>query len=266
MARLKWVSTRLFAVVAALLVALLICPASYAEDNEKSLPLFRFQLEFGPIWFSKNELTSPSSSGTTFDVTEGFDTDPAMYGRVKLEVPLAKRHTLSFWFSPTEFRRSGQFSQPVSFKGSNFAANTKTDYQYRYNDLVFGYSYGLILADPWDFSPGVGVYATDIKVTLSQEGGPTETIDEWQVLPLLNLPLGYTISPKWKVFVDLFGGATDNDNWAIGGDAMVRYTINSLWDITGGYVGLAQDFESTELKNSAVSHSFVLSVGYSFWR
>jgi len=250
--------------VSLVLMCIFVSP-SFAEQGNDTRPLFHFEFQFGPAWQAKNEVSAPSSTGTKIDLTEGFDNPATMFGRANLEFFLGHRHNVLLWIAPSEFRRHGSFDAAVSFAGQTFAANTPTNYQYRTTDLGLRYHYEFIRSDSWNVKAGFSLAYFDLKVTLEQQGIPAASERITSLVPLATIAAAYNFTPSWKISLETEGGAVSSNDWSFFGRALLHYRINDLWDVSAGYLNVSYAFDESELKNSAIFHSLVFNVGYSFY-
>lgn len=236
-----------------------------AQKIKPKDPRFRFNFGFGPAYLEKNEITSPTSGGTTFDLYD-FDriNDPTTTAGIEFDIFLNKHNELSFFWLPLETRDTGQFSNDVFFAGQTFPANTDMVSAWQQNEIRARYRYNIIPESNWQIKLGAGlmVQYTEIELAtanFSQLAG----VDDWVALPILNGSIGYKITP-WLTFSVDAEGIYLSDDAMIDAIAAFNFKIGHSWDITLGYEYYARDIETSDLTNHVIYNVPYLAVAHSW--
>jgi len=118
---------------------LLAFTASAAE--QKDWKRFRFELEGGPVWQSKNDVQIPGDTGTEFSFEDLTGSGPYTAGRFTFDWNFLERHGLRLEVAPLRFDGTGTFNQPVSFAGTTFSPGTPTKGKYKFDTYRVSYRY-----------------------------------------------------------------------------------------------------------------------------
>jgi hypothetical protein len=111
------VSTKLTFCFSCFFFLLLAFPSSAAE--QKDWKRFRFELEGGPVWQTKNDVQIPGNTGTEFSFKDLTGNGPYAAGRFTFDWNIRERHGLRLEVVPLRIDGTGTFNQPVSFAGIN---------------------------------------------------------------------------------------------------------------------------------------------------
>jgi hypothetical protein len=228
---------------------------------------FRFEFGFGPAYLSKNEVTAPSATGTTFDLNNfNKDEDPLTTASVGFDFYLKDRHEIRIFLAPFESRDTGIFSSPVRFAGKLYPANTKIQSAYRLYDLRGRWRYNLTPTSPWNILVGAGVAYQDLEVDLATaDGTVVSSARDQAILPFAHGSVGYQITPKWSVGVEA-DGIYLSDDQMLDAVAFVNYRISDRWDFTGGYQYYSREIDQSEIRNNVVYNIPYLSIAYSWMK
>ena len=224
------------------------------EDTKKvktGHPRARFNFGFGPQFLAKNEITSPSATGTIFDLEKfNKDEDPTTTAAITFDIFLNDRNELSIFWWPFESRDTGIFTNPVSFAGQIFPANTQIQSDWIQYNLQAAWRYNLTPSSPWDVKAGVGLLYQNTEVDLSTST-LFATVQDWVLLPYLSASVGYQITPKWLIALSADGIYLSDDSMldAVG---YVNYKISDRWDFSLGYRYYERDIETSELTNRVI--------------
>jgi hypothetical protein len=216
-------------------------------------PRARFNFGFGPMFLSKNEVTSPSATGTTFDLSNfNKDEDPTTTAAINFDIFLNDRHELNIFWWPFESRDRGSFTSPVSFAGQTFPANTPIRSAWVQYNLQAAWRYNLTPSSPWDVKLGAGLLYQNTEVDLvTEDASVVATVQDWLFLPYASASVGYQITPKWLVAVSADGIYLSDDSMldAVG---YVNYKISDKWDFSLGYRYYGRDIQTSELTNRVI--------------
>ena len=236
-------------------------PAAYFNDH--ALPKWKFSLHLGPSWPVTAEAVAPSSQGSTVDLTE-FDDDFVPNGYAGVTRYFGDRHDIYFKMMPLEYRFNGVFSQDQLFDGVVFPAGESSRIRYRLNEWHLRYRYELFPKEPFDLKVGLGLGYFDAKVEITNASGLEGSADEWNLLPMAHLYLGYQFNPKWWISAE-----TDffymKDNWHDEFRALVHYRIDPNWELSGGYRFWAGEVEESDLEYKYAYQGMTLGISYLFY-
>jgi membrane-associated phospholipid phosphatase len=227
---------------------------------------YRYSLTFGPAYMQKNEFTSPTATGTTFDLKDFEGTsNPQTTASPRFDWYLADQHTVSFTLIPFEARDFGTFSSPTRFAGQLFPANTEIRSSYRMNEWDVDYQYGIYQGSRFDFRVGARlVYTRTVLELDTTTGTPVSAkVDDRVWLPMVSAGMDIKISHKWSFIADIAGISLSNDK-QIDGSLLFSYQFNPKWDAAFGYNYYERDIETSELTNHAQFDMVSLVTGYSF--
>lgn len=235
------------------------------KKAETGRPRARYTFSFGPAFLARNEISSPSSTGTTFDLNDfEKDQDPTTTAGVVFDIFLDDRNEIDIFWWPFESRDRGSFTSPVSFAGQIFPANTSIRSAWVQYTLNAGWRYNLIPSEPWDFKVGAGLSYQHTEVDLVTEDSSVVAAEQdWVLLPYVHASVGYQINPKWSAVLAGEGIYLADDQML---DAWIyaNYQISTRWDAMLGYTYYLRDIETSELTNKVIYHGPWLGVSYSW--
>jgi membrane-associated phospholipid phosphatase len=227
---------------------------------------YRFSLTWGPADMQKNEFTSPTATGTTFDLKD-FEgtTNPTTTAAPSFDWYIADRHTLSFTLIPFEARDFGTFTTPTRFAGQLFPANTEIRSSYRMNEWDLEYDYGIYNGSTVDFRVGARlVYTRTVLELETTTGTPVSAkVDDRVWLPMVSAGMDIKLNHKWSIIADLAAISMSSDK-QIDGSLLLAYQFNPLWDAAVGYTYYERDIETSTLTNHAQFDILTFVTGYSF--
>ncbi len=240
-------------------------PDSEEKKPKKKPNRYRFNFGFGPAFTLKNEITSPTSTGTTFDLSKFEDSDDIMTtSAVQFDIFLGKRHEVNIFWLPFENRDVGFFTQDVFFAGQVYPANTNIISAWRQNEIKGVYRYNFTPEDKWQFKAGGGFFVQNTNIALATEGFAIESeVEDWVVLPVVHGSVGYKLTPKWTFSVGADGMYLSEDTY-FDVVASINYRISHHWDATLGYEYYARDIEKSDLTNHTVLSIPYIAVAYSW--
>lgn len=228
-------------------------------------PRFRYQLDFGPAYMKKNEITSPAAGGTVFDLHdfEQID-DPTTTAAGLFTLYPGGGHELTAVLAPFESRDKSRLTGDVRFQGSIYPAGTDVVSSYRMFDLRLQYAYDLRLQRPWTASIGASVAVQFTSFTLADTGGGRfEEATEWTVLPLLYAKAGVYISRKAHIDIDGSSMSTSRAKHDDGG-ILLKYDVDEHWEAGAGYRYFWRKIDTAELRNEVSYDITVFSLSYAW--
>ncbi len=242
------------------------------ENTERTAglrPHTRFELLFGPAYLQSNEVTSPASTGTFFDLnTFDLRNDPTTHASAIFQWFLSERHQLSFAAVPFEVRDIGQFTSPVSFAGQVYPANTELFSAYRYYELRAEYAYEFLpRAQRWSVQLGVSLAASETTVELqTADGSQFSKVQDTAVLPLVNTKIGFWFpKSKWRAELDV-SGMSSSEQKEFDAGLTARYQFTPQWDAGISLRTFQREIDTAELKNKLNYEMFAFTVGYTFFK
>lgn len=230
---------------------------------------YRYAFYFGPADQRTNIVKSPNNSnGTEFNlITFSERNDPTTTANIVFSAQVTDRSELTFSIEPFEARDVGQFSAPVNFAGSTFAANTDIYSRYRLTDIRLQYQYNLLPARKWDLKIGGALSAQRTVVELETNETVTPVtygkVDDWIILPLLHLEGAYHISKSMILTAEGSWIETSEDEH-LDGSLMFNYLFDRHWDAGIGYAEYKRRTDTSELLNEVKYNVIMLNVGYTF--
>ena len=237
-----------------------------AIEKGKRRRKFRYELAFGSAFLQKNEITAPSSGGTTFDLAD-FDKkdDPLTSATATLDWFITDRHALLFSFWPLESRDTGTFKQPTNFNGVIFPANTQLDSAWRHYYLDMIYYYDFFKDRPWNLQLGAGLTGqwTDLKLATS-DGSIGSSVDDFVLLPLIHVSGGVNLTQRWSLNALLTGMYLSSDQY-FQGNLIAKYQFSKRWDAGIGIGSYLRDIETSDLTEKFRYDNLYLTVSYSFF-
>jgi hypothetical protein len=233
-----------------------------SKKPTKRRPLFRYNFAFGPAFVITNEITSPSDTGTTFDLADNSEKrdDPITTAAVTFDLFLSDRSEFSFFWWPFESRDRIKSPTPISFAGSTFPANTDIDTSWRLYDVRGLYRYDCIPSDPWNLKLGIGVMWQEVEVILAS-ANVSAGVEDTVLLPYVHGTFGYNFTEKLSGNVEANGISISNDYFVDAG-AFLNYRVAHHWDFSAGYMLYAREIETSEIANKVAYNVPYLSVAY----
>ena len=226
---------------------------------------WRYSITFGPAAQQKNEVTSPSGTGTTFDLNNFQETnDPTTTANAIIE-RYKGRHLTLFSVEPFEARDNGGFSQPILFKDTTFLPGEEIRSAYRLTDIRLQYYYDLLPSSKIILKAGAGLsYQHTVVDIATTDNVKSETASSDIWMPLVNASLGYQFNPRLSVVADLTGLSL-GDQKQLDANLSLGYRLNKYWDAGIGFGIYDHETESDELKNAIKYNVLMTYVGYSFY-
>ena len=228
-------------------------------------PKFRYNFLFGPAYLQRNEITSPSDTGTTFDLAD-FDkiNDPTSTASIDFEYFMDDRNEFSLFFSPYESRDQGTFNSPVSYDGKIFPADTTIYSDWLLYELSVGWQYNLTPASSWDVKVGAALAYQYLETALETASGSVSgKVKEHLFLPLLNAMLSYHITPRFSAGIKAEGMYLSS-NSSLEAGAFLNYRLTERWDFTAGYNYWHRNIDTSDINNDVVYHAPYLGVAFSW--
>jgi hypothetical protein len=234
--------------------------ASAAE--QKDWTRFRFELEGGPVWQSKNDVQIPGNTGTEFSFKDLTGSGPFPAGRFTFDWNILERHGLRFEVAPLRIDGNGAFGQPVSFAGTTFSPGIPTEGTYKFDTYRVSYRFLFLNTRPWRMNVGATLLIRDAKIELEQDG-KIASDSNVGVAPLLNFSTEWALARRWTAIFD-FQGLAGGPGRAIDLALKLRYDLSDRWSIGGGYRMLEGGVDSDDVYNFSWLNYGFFTLGYQF--
>jgi hypothetical protein len=234
-------------------------------DAAKKDPRFFYIFDFGPVYNTRNEVTSPSGS-TRFDLTQfdDFETQTAAT-RLFLGWMPHERHNLGLELAPYETRNKDTLSETINYQGETFNPGEVVRYAYKLYEVRLRYLYDLIEDETAWLRLGAAISYIHNSLELAEEGGD-ETYAQNRtdtVLPELSVSGGWWFADRFALFCDINWGQLDEEraqDLSVG----VTWQIADQWNMSGGYRYYDRKINTDDWENHITQQMPFLSFGY-FW-
>ena len=161
---------------------------------------FSFDFESGAVWNTQADVRIPNEGGTFFSLADNLNADdPRAFFRGRLTWHISPKHDLSVLYAPLEMDSSGSFDRPVSFNGSDFAADTPTSGLFRFDSYRLTYRYNFVRNEKVTFGMGVTAKIRDAEVSLTQNGR-TVTDANTGFVPLINYQFAWRFARQFSLY------------------------------------------------------------------
>lgn len=225
---------------------------------------WRFDFAFGPAFLSKNEITAPTETGTTFDLHD-FDklADPTTTAVVNVGYYPRERHEFLFSWGPFESRDKGKFSEPTDFAGVTFPADSTMRSAWRLYDIRARWAYNLG-SEPWGLWLGLGLTTQYLNIKMATEDGSLSSeLDGWGLLPYGYASVSYSFARRFSLMLAA-SGVTSSNNWILDSGFFLNYWLGDNWDLTLGYQYFGREIRVAELTNSILYNVPYMAISYSW--
>jgi len=239
---------------------LLALPTMAAE--QKDWKRFRFELEGGPVWQSKNDVRIPGNTGTEFSFKDLTGSGPYAAGRFTFDWHFLERHGLRLEIAPLRIDGNGTFDQPVSFAGTTFSAGTPTEGKYKFDTYRLSYRWLFLNKNSWRMHVGATLLVRDAKIEL-EKAGQKASESNLGVAPLLNFSTEWAFARRWAAIFD-FEGLAGGPGRALDLALKLRYDLTDQWSLGGGYRMLEGGVDSDDVYNFSWFNYGFVTVGYQF--
>jgi len=235
-----------------------IVPASYGYNANK----FKFEIEAGPVWQSRNDVRIPNDTGTRFSLREIQGTGPFATGRIYFDYSFSPRHEFQLLAAPLTFTSTGRLNMPVSFVGATFSSGEPIEGIYKFNSYRFTYRYLIYEGDSWSLKIGATGKIRDAKIELRQ-AGISATDDNLGFVPLIHFDAEYRLDEDWKMNFNMDGLAAPQGR-AFDMAIKLKYDFSKNWTIAAGYRMLEGGADVKDVYAFGWLHYATASVSYSF--
>jgi hypothetical protein len=238
----------------------IVFPTLAADQGD--LKRFRFELEGGPVWQTKNDVRIPGDTGTEYSFKDLTGGGPYATGRFTFDWNIRERHGLRLEVAPLRIDGTGTFNQPVTFAGTTFSPGISTEGKYKFDTYRVSYRYLFLNKKAWRMRVGATLLVRDAKIELEQ-AGVTASDSNVGVAPLLNFSTEWDFARRWMAIFD-FEGLAGGPGRALDLALKLRYDLTDRWSIGGGYRMLEGGVDSDDVYNFSWFNYGFLTVGYQF--
>jgi hypothetical protein len=235
-----------------------VVPELYGYTANK----FKFEIEAGPVWQSRNDVRIPNETGTRFSLREIQGTGPFAAGRVCFDYSFNPRHEFRLVAAPLAFTATGRLNKPVSFAGTTFASGGSIEGIYKFNSYRFTYRYLIYEGDHWSLKIGATGKIRDAKIELRQ-AGISASDENLGFVPLIHFDAEYRWDKNWRVNFNLDGLAAPQGR-AFDMAIKLKYDLSKNWTIGAGYRMLEGGADVKDVYTFGWLHYTTASVSYSF--
>ncbi len=244
-----------------LLVVALTATPSHGQSTDQDSGRFGIGLELGPVWFSRNDVRVPGSSGSEFDMSDLTGSGPDAFARVNAHWTINDRHGVRLVLAPLEVSGTGELSQETDFAGETFAAGTAEGI-YKFNAYKLTYRYALPDRGAWRWRIGFTGVIRDANIELRQ-GALRANDDDLGFVPALHLSGEYRFDDRWLFTLD-FDGLAGGPGRLFDVAVTLEYDLSERWRIGGGYRTLEGGADTDDVYTFAWLHYGVLKLNYRF--
>lgn len=218
-------------------------------------------LEFGPVWFSSNDVRIPGDDGTKFDMLDLTGKGADFFVRLEGFWEINEKHGLRVVLAPLEVDGTGDLSRDTEFAGTRFPAG-RTEGTYNFSTYKFTWRYRMRDRGALRWRIGFTGLIRDANVELKQ-GELKDNNDDIGFVPLLHLSGEYALAERWQLAFD-FDGLAGGPGRAFDVSVQAHYDLSRNWRVGGGYRMLEGGVDTDDVYNFAWIHYAVFNAQYRF--
>ena len=229
-------------------------------------------LAAAPAWAQEEAVPQQRQLPRDLSAYPGLDQIQLQYDSVRIDGTVFRlsgdvdlvdsEHGIRLLAAPLSYTETGEFAEPVSFAGADYAATTATEATYRFNSWRVGYRYRLTASDRWRVWIGLTIKVRDARIELRQ-GEVTSFDSDVGIVPLLHVAADYRAGDRWHILFDL-DGLAGGPGRAFDGSLKVGYDLGDRWQLRAGYRLLEGGVDIDEVYNFAWFDYGVVSAAYRF--
>lgn len=218
-----------------------------------------FDLEAGIAITGYNNVRIPNNyANDKFSFKDDLQSDPVFAYRGNLHYRIKNQHRLTLVYAPLTIKPSGKFSEPVSFQGVEYSADSEIDAVYRFDSYRLQYRY--YFREPYFVLKGIGLTAKirDAEISLKSTEHDKSKRNTGFV-PIINFLLEQQISSGLDIILD---GDALFSPYGRAADLLfaMSYRINDRYILRGGYRLLEGGSNVDEVYTFALINYFVLNL------
>lgn len=221
----------------------------------------QLRLEGDLSWQSRNDQRVPGTGGTDFSLSD-IKQGPFPGYRLYVGHRFQERHEIRLLYAPLEIQLDTEFSKPISFAGTNFAAATPSTALYKFNSYRATYAYHFEPDGNWKYALGFTAKIRDAEVRLAQ-GALAQSKSNVGFVPLLNFQAEYDFGEGWLARLD-FDGLAAPQGRAFDIGIFVDRKVDDAYSVFAGYRTIEGGADNDEVYNFAWIHKFVIGATASF--
>jgi hypothetical protein len=159
--------------------------------------------------------------------------------------------------------------EDINFVGETYPSGMELRTAYVAYDWRMRYRYDVLPSGWVDLKVGAGVSLLETVAELTpllepaQTGAQTTDIEDFVVLPIVQLHLGVKLGRRFKIFAEGDVVELDRDRY-IDAAAILRYQAGTRWDLGIGYRYFERDIDTDEMRNKHQRDQGIIAVGYRF--
>ncbi len=162
---------------------------------------FRFEIEGGPAWQTRNDFAVPGDVGTRLSLGAA----PAVAAfRGTLIWDFGKRWSFRVLAAPFSSETEFVAASPIRFEDAVFAAGVPLTQRFEFNSYRFSFLYRFRSTGPWSFRAGMTGKVRDASIALAGDG-KSERRDDLGFVPLLYGGARYDAGGRWAFDAEVDG-------------------------------------------------------------
>ena len=216
----------------------------------------QWQVESGLATQSRNDQGIPGDSGTRFSLSN-INRGPFLGARVYYSFFSDQQTQWRVLIAPLSLNLTGRLPTDTQFQNTVFAANTETQFLYRFNSYRLTWAHHFPSESPWKWALGLTGKIRDAEVRLEQNG-QSESKTDLGFVPLLHAQARFEPHPLG------WGLQFDFDGWAVSqGRAFdillaTHYRFDNLNQIYLGYRVIEGGADIKAVYNFALFQAWVV--------
>lgn len=250
-------------IILILFAIILLTDVEQAHAQVSDTTSFRFEIETGAAWLSRNDVQIPNNEmGTRFSIADLVPNEPTPAFRFYFTWNINERHGLRVLLAPYKIKDAVFPTEPIRFADAPYVADIATEVTYKFNSWRLGYRYRAI--DRPSFKGWVGFTGKirDAKIELKQPN-VTASDSDFGFVPLLHLGFDYSFAERWGLLFDV-DALAGGPGRAIDGSLELHFQYNPNLSFSAGYRTLEGGADIDRLYNFAWLNFGVISVLYDF--
>ncbi len=220
------------------------------------------ELEGGRLFPGRVDVRIPGDTGTRFSLVNDLDADDTGYVRMRLAWRSAPRHNWAVSIVPIEVAASGTLEIDTRYVDTLFAAGTRVDATYRFNNYRLTYRYLVRKTERFQAELGATLFVRDAKVTL-QSDTQKDASSDLGVVPLVSFAVSWLLWPSFELVLDGDALAAPQGR-ALDVFGGVQYRPRENWGLGVGYRVLEGGADNNDVFTFALFHHVALQANLRF--
>ena len=231
---------------------------AFSTDEKK----FRVELEFSPVWQTRNDTRIPNSTGTEFALRDIQGSGPFAGGRIHVDYAFNPKHEVRFLAAPLTITSTGNLSKSVFFNNTSFAAGPGVNVRYKFNSYRLTYRYRIYAGDRWTWKLGATGKIRDAKIELSNRTS-SDAYTDLGFVPLVHLDGEYRMAERWRLHFNIDGLGAPQGR-ALDLSLKAKYDVSKNWTVAAGYRMLEGGADVDKVFTFAWLHYATASISFGF--